>query len=64
MPALVPSNGSVGLGDLMGGYEVPAIGARVAAMIPIQPELVALPIVHDEMNGAEELDLDKVAASN
>ena len=64
VPALAPTNGSAGLGELMGDHELPAIGARVAAMIPIQPELVALPIVPDEMNGADDHDRDKVAASN
>ncbi len=62
VPALVPTNGSVGPGDLIVNHEVPAIGARVAAVLPIQPELVAIPILPNDMNGAEEQDL--VAASN
>ena len=60
VPALVPTNGSVGLGN----HEVPANGAWVAAVLPIQPELVAIPILPNDMNGAEEQDLDLVAASN
>jgi hypothetical protein len=56
-----PTNGHDAANGHDNGHETRGNGM---VAIPIQPELVALPIVHDDRNGTEDPDLDTVIAGH